>query len=282
MNFLQRLKDGAGKVTDRAQNVVEIGKLNTQISNIERELGLYFQKMGEVFYEAYRKKDLSEADKEMLDLAKTCDLLTEERDEIRMKVAELKNERLCIACGRSVTEEAVFCQYCGHKLLKAKPKATATATEEPGNSQPARKAAESSLPAQTVNSLLEEGAFTSTDSQVGGSKLDGKLEMLLAAALQEEGVEHREPQHEPESKPPTFDPEEEERLQRNLDRERKRQEELDLRIRKWTETAEAAAQTEEAAQEQAHSRVATVNCQICGSILVKGTKWCPHCGSEQI
>ncbi|GJM76724.1 hypothetical protein HMSSN036_89400 [Paenibacillus macerans] len=90
MNFLQRLKDGAGKVTDRAQNVVEIGKLNTQISNIERELGLYYQKMGEIFYEGYRKKDMSYAEKEMLDLAKTCDLLAEERDEIRAKVAELK------------------------------------------------------------------------------------------------------------------------------------------------------------------------------------------------
>lgn len=120
MNFLQRLKDGAGKVTDRAQNVVEIGKLNTQISNIERELGLYYQKMGEIFYEGYRKKDMSYAEKEMLDLAKTCDLLAEERDEIRAKVAELKNERLCGACGRTVSEDAVFCQYCGHKLVKRK------------------------------------------------------------------------------------------------------------------------------------------------------------------
>ncbi|WP_018749793.1 zinc ribbon domain-containing protein [Paenibacillus sanguinis] len=278
MNILQRLKDGAGKVTDRAQNVVEIGKLNTQISNIERELGLYFQKMGEVFYEAYRKKDMSEADKEMLDLAKTCDLLTEERDEIRMKVAELKNERLCGACGRSVAEDALFCQYCGHKLLKAK----AAATEQHTDS-PAREAAASSSTAQTVHSLLEEGAFTSTaESQAGELKLDGKLEQLLAAALQEEKSEYGEPQQEPESKPPTVDPEEEERLQRNLERERKRQDELDLRIRKWTETAEAAAQKEEAAQEQAQTRVATTKCQICGSILVKGTKWCPHCGSEQI
>ena len=120
MKILQRLKDGAGKVTDRAQNVVEISKLNTQISNIERELDLYFHKMGEVFYEAYRKKDMAAAEKEMLELAKTCDLLTEERDEIRMKIAELKNERLCGACGRNVAEDALFCQYCGHKLAVAK------------------------------------------------------------------------------------------------------------------------------------------------------------------
>lgn len=59
MKFLQRIKDGAGKVTDKAQNAVEIGRLNTQIHNIEREMDLYFQRMGEVFYEGYRVKDMS-------------------------------------------------------------------------------------------------------------------------------------------------------------------------------------------------------------------------------
>ncbi|WP_059049811.1 zinc-ribbon domain-containing protein [Paenibacillus senegalimassiliensis] len=278
MNILQRLKDGAGKVTDRAQNVVEIGKLNTQISNIERELGLYFQKMGEVFYDAYRKKDMSEADKEMLDLAKTCDLLTEERDEIRLKVAELKNERLCGACGRSVAEEAMFCQYCGHKLLKVKP----AAAKEEYTEAPVKETSIDAIAAPGVNALLEEDVFVPSESQTSEPKVDGKLEKLLAATLQEDQIEYRAPQREFEPAQPEFDPEEEERLQRDLERERKRQDDLDLRIRKWTETAEAAVQTEEPVQEPPQTRVATVKCQICGSILVKGTKWCPHCGSEQI
>ncbi|RRJ63736.1 zinc ribbon domain-containing protein [Paenibacillus oralis] len=259
MNFLQRLKDGAGKVTDRAQNVVEVGKLNTQISNIERELGLYYQKMGEIFYEGYRKKDMSYAEKEMLDLAKTCDLLAEERDEIRAKIAELKNERLCGACGRTVAEDAVFCQYCGHKLIKRKSVIPEDLIE------PARAAAPTVEDTRTpvVPETLEKETKRSID-----------LEQLLFSADLIESAEKRDSEAVREP----ADPEEEERLQRNLERERRRQEELDRRIRSWTQKAEQP--DEEKASPTI--TVATVKCQICGSMLVKGTKWCPHCGSEQI
>lgn len=259
MNFLQRLKDGAGKVTDRAQNVVEIGKLNTQISNIERELGLYYQKMGEVFYEGYHKKDMSDAEKEMLDLAKTCDLLAEERDEIRAKVAELKNERLCGACGRTVSEDAVFCQYCGHKLIKRKSIIPEDLIE------PARAASPTVEDTRTpvVPETLEKETKRSID-----------LEQLLFSADLIESTEKRDSEAVREP----ADPEEEERLQRNLERERRRQEELDRRIRSWTQKAEQPD------EEKPSSGITgeTAKCQICGSMLVKGTKWCPNCGSEQI
>ncbi|WP_339819817.1 zinc ribbon domain-containing protein [Paenibacillus sp. FSL R7-0216] len=266
MNILQRLKDGAGKVTDRAQNVVEIGKLNTQISNIERELGLYFQKMGEVFYEAYRKKDMATAEKEMLELAKTCDLLTEERDEIRLKIAELKNERLCGACGRNVAEDALFCQYCGHKLVKAKP------------SVPAELLKPAPEPVQPP--VVSEAAV-SFEPPVMESMAVGEMDTLvLAASLVREKTESREPEQVSEPVEPVG-PEDEERRQRELERERKRQEELDRRIRSWSQNA-AAPQTENSEVEVVIGGVTTVKCQICSSTLVKGTKWCPHCGSEQI
>ncbi|CAM4492572.1 MAG: zinc ribbon domain-containing protein [Paenibacillus macerans] len=265
MNFLQRLKDGAGKVTDRAQNVVEIGKLNTQISNIERELGLYYQKMGEIFYEGYRKKDMSYAEKEMLDLAKTCDLLAEERDEIRAKVAELKNERLCGACGRTVSEDAVFCQYCGHKLVKRK---KAVIPED--LIEPVRAAAPTAEDTRIAASPEPPGKET---------KRTIDLEQLLFSANLIESAEKRDSEAVREP----ADPEEEERLLRNLERERKRQEELDRRIRSWTQKAEQPDE-EKPSQEKPSPgiTIATVKCQICGSMLVKGTKWCPHCGSEQV
>lgn len=268
MNILQRLKDGAGKVTDRAQNVVEIGKLNTQISNIERELGLYFQKMGEVFYEAYRRKDMAAAEKEMLELAKTCDLLTEERDEIRLKIAELKNERLCGACGRNVAEDALFCQYCGQKLVKAKPSVP---------TELLKPAAEPEKPPVPVAS---ETAVSSEPPVMKPAAI-GEMDTLeLAASLVREKLETREPAPAPEAAEPV-EPEDEERRQRELERERRRQEELDRRIRSWSQNA-AAPQSESPEVEVMIGGVATVKCQICSSTLVKGTKWCPHCGSEQI
>ncbi|MDU0331015.1 MULTISPECIES: zinc ribbon domain-containing protein [Paenibacillus] len=267
MKILQRLKDGAGKVTDRAQNVVEISKLNTQISNIERELDLYFHKMGEVFYEAYRKKDMAAAEKEMLELAKTCDLLTEERDEIRMKIAELKNERLCGACGRNVAEDALFCQYCGHKLAVAK-RAVPTELLKPVQ-EPVKSPAASEAAASVEPPVMKQVEVDEMDT------------LELAASLVREKAEQREPEPVSEAVKP-IDPEEEERLQRELERERRRQEELDRRIRSWKQDAVAPQPENLDEPEVIIGGVATVKCQICSSTLVKGTKWCPHCGSEQI
>lgn len=243
MKFLQRIKDGAGKVTDKAQNAVEIGRLNTQINNIEREMDLYFQRMGEVFYEGYRNKDMSLAEKEMVDLAKTCDLLAEERDEIRGKIAELKNERLCASCSKAVTEEALFCQYCGHKLEKAnKPAQIHDEEEEKDAGQ---------KPVSDPLALLEESA--------------------LFASLGQEEPAVEEPVER-------MDPEEEARRLRELDRERERQEELDRRIRTWKENVKITDHVAAAKE----SLQGESTCQICSALLVKGTKWCPHCGSEQI
>ncbi|MNC41423.1 hypothetical protein D3C75_901900 [compost metagenome] len=68
------------------------------------------------------------------------------------------------------------------------------------------------------------------------------------------------------------------RRQRELDRERERQEELDRRIRTWKENVNP----KEPLKPIVETAVPTATCQICSAALVKGTKWCPHCGSEQL
>ncbi|SDG19533.1 zinc-ribbon domain-containing protein [Fontibacillus panacisegetis] len=252
MNFLQKIKNGAGKVTDRAQNVVEIGKLNTQISNIEREMGLYYQRMGEVFYEGYRLKDMSKAEKEMVELAKTCDLLAEERDDIRSKIANLKNERLCYQCGKVVAEDAMFCPYCGEKLLKPKAKEFVSSTEA------VKEQSASILSPVLEDDDIFKSLYNSTSTKI------------------EDTVLVTEPQATPANN--VVDQEAEARRQRELDRERERQEELDRRIRTWKENVNS----KEPAKTVVETAIPTSICQICSTALVKGTKWCPHCGSEQI
>lgn len=270
MNFFQRIKDGAGKVSDRAQNAVEIGRLNTQITTIEREMGLYHQKMGEVFYDGYRQKDMSEAEKEMLELAKTCDLLVEERDEIRAKIAELKNERLCGACGRTVAEDGLYCQYCGHKLHR--PKAASPVRENP-------KQAEEKIPARDKEPALEPEHLPVLPAD--------PLDFLIPSASREEATASVEAEPEPQTD--YLEAEEHEALkqqelerelrrQEELERERRRQEEMDQRIRSWQEVANAR----EKSSDPLATAIPVVQCQVCSVELVKGTKWCPHCGSEQI
>ena len=115
MNILQKLKDGANRATEKAQHVVEVNKLNSQISEIEQQKNSYYLQMGKVFYEGYRLQDMTMAEKEMVELAQTCDGLQEQMEAIRNRIAVLKNERVC-DCGRVVALDANFCPYCGNKL----------------------------------------------------------------------------------------------------------------------------------------------------------------------
>ncbi|MBP2001639.1 RNA polymerase subunit RPABC4/transcription elongation factor Spt4 [Paenibacillus shirakamiensis] len=264
MDFLQRIKKGAGKATEKAQSAVEISKINTQIGNIEREMGIYYQRMGQVFYEGYRVSDMSQAETEMMELAKTCDLLQEEKDELRFKIAELRNERLC-ACGKVVPVEAVFCPYCGLKLEKTPPRKSA--------SGPDRTTEE-----ETASALEKD---------------------IILPYEKESDYDHLSPMEEKVAGPLESD-----RHVRELERERERQLELDRRIRTWKENASADGSdrevrtpdldTEEAQRttrerefnykspDHEEPAIRTVPCQICTKEIAEGTKWCPHCGSEQI
>ncbi|GGA31832.1 zinc ribbon domain-containing protein [Paenibacillus physcomitrellae] len=249
MSFLDRIKNGANKASERAQHVVEINKLNGQISNIEREMGIYYQQMGQVFYEGYRAKDMSLAEKEMMELAKTCDLLAEERDELRHRIAALRNERLC-ECGKVVPQEAIYCPYCGRKLKSRgeSPNAAPYQAEQEG---PVRE------PEEAVS---EAGAAMET--------------MVYRGPLVKE-----EPEYEAAESVP-FSSEDEKRRQLELERERERQLELDRRIQTWKENMIPPKPASPSRAEESNENV--LKCQICSTTLAKGTRWCPHCGAEQI
>lgn len=132
MKILQRLKDGANRATEKAQGAVEISKLNNQIADVEKEMQFHFMEMGRVFYEGYSEEDMTLAEKEMLKHCKTCDGLQEEIEQLRRRIAELKNEKLC-KCGRTVELDANFCPSCGRSL---KGEAPASARDE-GRKPPA-------------------------------------------------------------------------------------------------------------------------------------------------
>lgn len=261
MNILQRLKDGANKATEKAQHVVEINKLSSQISDIEQRKSSYYTEMGKVFYEGYRSQDMSIAEKEMVDLAKSCDGLQEQIDELRNRIAILKNERLC-QCGRTVALDAIFCPYCGNKLvdLTAKPEQRSY----PKEPQPERKVL-----------FTEEEIISKPEEDEGPYTYRPEPENI------EVEIEEPEPVYEEEDEELLRREEEEREKERRhleeLERERERQLELDRRIRFWQENN----QSQDNLPKDGEVRD-TVKCQICSADLPKGSKWCPRCGAEQI
>ncbi len=279
MNILQRLKSGAGKATERAQNAVEVNRMNGHIVDIEREIGVHYMRMGEVFYEGYRAGDMSIAEEEMTELCKACDLLNEEIEEIRTRIAILKNERIC-ECGTVVALDANFCPNCGRKMEKlATPRSERAATDEHEASYESGLDALVSSPHRDEEELNlselggEETEQRRADRLREDQERQDELDRLVRAWKQDLGIPMEEEQEEaaPAAKP--------------------------------TSTASAGASTASPAapsltkttEETGDTLVATepveapetadpgtFNCQVCGKALPKGSKWCPSCGTEQV
>ncbi|WP_405106600.1 zinc ribbon domain-containing protein [Paenibacillus sp. FSL K6-1217] len=276
MNFLQRIKDGASRVSEKAQSSVEVSKLNGQISDIEHEMQVEFLKMGKLFYEGYRSRDMSVAEGQMIELARGCNKLQEQIEDVRSRIAELRNERLC-ACGQIVALEANFCPHCGRKLEARKPQEKEISLRK----EPASGAAAAAAPpAVTVHTVLEH---EDEEDQYYGEEELTEAERELARRP-EARVQYAEVLPEPEEE---AEPEETDRLAAGadrsrreadeLERERERQLELDRRIRDW----KASEPAEELVAAETDTRE-IVKCQICRADLPKGSMWCPRCGSEQI
>ncbi|KAA8997231.1 zinc ribbon domain-containing protein [Paenibacillus spiritus] len=273
MNLLQRLKDGANRVSEKATNSVEIGKLNSRIAEIEREMDMEFLRMGRIFYEGYRGRDLTLAEGRMTELARTCSKHQEKIDDLRVRIAELKNERLC-ACGYVASMDARFCPQCGRKLESAAPAPAPEAPEYPAGGGSAAAGRDAAV-------IPEEGRVLHAD--------DLPVIRKEAPAPQERGTDDYGDEaygDEAYGEQPDFEDyalheggdERERRLAEELERERERQLELDRRIREWKSGGgytEADDDGEPAGRDM-------VKCQICRADLPKGSMWCPRCGSEQI
>ncbi|SEU29777.1 zinc ribbon domain-containing protein [Paenibacillus sp. NFR01] len=259
MDFLKRIKDGASRVSEKAQSSVEVGKLNSQISDVEREMELEFMKMGKIFFDGYRSKDMSAAEGPMVELARGCLKLQDRIGELRLRIAEIKNERIC-TCGAVVPLDANFCPACGAKLEAFAPKR------------------ESSAPPVVAGVFY--GDERDEDEFYGADELtDEEKELALrhdpSVQVQAKAFSAGEP--EVPAYAGAAAESEHRRREEQLERERQRQLELDRRIRDW----HAVEQEEEPAETAAVGRE-MVKCQICRADLPKGSMWCSRCGSEQI
>ncbi|MDR0269221.1 zinc ribbon domain-containing protein [Paenibacillus sp.] len=269
MNILQRIKDGANRATEKAQGAVEVSKLSGQIAEIEKEMELHFMEMGRFFYDGYREEDMSLAEKEMLKHSKACDGLQQEIDELRRRIAELKNEKLC-QCGRTVELDANFCPSCGRNLKGGE------TPQKRGDSRAAAAA------------MFHDDDFAETriykepiqEDDDFDFDFDHAFDRKETGASAEHVYEFDNPQDKEwvtSDEEGSLTDEHERRQVEDLERERERQLELDRRIRFWKENNEGGAEAAEA-----ESQRETVKCQICRSDLPKGSKWCPRCGAEQI
>lgn len=112
MSFLDDVKKFGKNVADKGKDIVEITKLNSQISTEKDNIKDIYVKIGEQVYQSFKNGE----ETTYADLCNQIAQIETKIKELTDKVLELKNAYKCPNCGAEVTKENAYCPKCGTKL----------------------------------------------------------------------------------------------------------------------------------------------------------------------
>ncbi|RKP57204.1 hypothetical protein D7Z26_04265 [Cohnella endophytica] len=119
MSFFKNLKEtvskGVSTATEKAQQTVEVTRLNAQISGKRKEIEKLFAIIGESVYEGYQVQDLSQAEAKVLPRCAEITAIQEEISALNDRIKAIRNEKDCV-CGNRVSADTKFCPSCGNRF----------------------------------------------------------------------------------------------------------------------------------------------------------------------
>lgn len=106
---------GAGKAAMKVSgDLVQVTKLNLEVKSEENKVEAIMLELGNAIYEKYKAGNSVD---EVLN--EKCDEITKcmnSIEELKAKIAELKNLKKCPGCSIDVDKDDIFCYKCGAKL----------------------------------------------------------------------------------------------------------------------------------------------------------------------
>lgn len=111
--FAKSVGDGAKTAVKKSEDMVEIAKLNKQITNEEDRIKLTYVEIGKVIYSKYEKDELTDA--ELIEFCNKIDEFHKNISLIKEKIAQLKNVKICSGCGAELELTSEYCAKCGVK-----------------------------------------------------------------------------------------------------------------------------------------------------------------------
>ena len=121
MDFITTVKEKAEVIavsTVKASNaVVETVKSNFAIAEKEQAANKILKELGELMYDAYKNGEEPDAET----VAEKCVQLDESYkiiEELKAKIREVKNIKICADCGRNIKADHKFCPNCGAEIKK--------------------------------------------------------------------------------------------------------------------------------------------------------------------
>lgn len=113
----KKISQGSQSAVQKTKDMVEIAKLNSLISNEEKQWNNYCFQIGKLYVKIHRDQ-YEEAFASLMDaLKKTEDKIVN----YRKQVADLKGIIRCSKCGAEVPNTASFCNACGAPVAKPAP-----------------------------------------------------------------------------------------------------------------------------------------------------------------
>jgi len=127
-NLGKRVGEAAQAVSKKSSELVEITKLNVNISSEEDKIQKLYSQIGKLVYEKY--VSTGAVDNELKELCETISGHEETIKGLREKIMQIKGTRQCINCGTEMERNQIFCSKCGTKNeLAQEPVAEAPAAE---------------------------------------------------------------------------------------------------------------------------------------------------------
>lgn len=110
-------KAGAGLVEERTEAVRAHARLEREIKDLQEEIGLQMQAVGEVMYASYKGRPSdSECIQQILEYV---DGLYEQLEAHQQELEAAQGKLVCAACGAANDPGYVYCHNCGHPLGRA-------------------------------------------------------------------------------------------------------------------------------------------------------------------
>ena len=114
----QYINKAAQTVSNKSNEIVEKTKCRNSISSTEEQITKAYAEIGRYYYESHLSGELFEGF--VADKCASIDEWKQKLDELKLRMAQLNDQKLCPNCGEKCAESAVFCSKCGYRFYEGR------------------------------------------------------------------------------------------------------------------------------------------------------------------
>ncbi|MCH5353159.1 MAG: zinc ribbon domain-containing protein [Acutalibacter sp.] len=113
----KKLTDAGQGVVQQTKNLADVTRLNSAISNSEKQIAQLYAVIGQAYYEAHKNDPNAESPEQI----QAINALSAEIEQNQEAIRVIKGITQCPNCGKDVPLGSAFCAVCGTKLPEAAP-----------------------------------------------------------------------------------------------------------------------------------------------------------------